>query len=221
MLQAVIFDVDGTLIDSVDAHAHCWTETLRDFGYKVDFDEVRAQIGKGGDQLMKEFLSEEQIRQDGKRIEEARSKLFTNEFLSTVKAFPKTRELFDELSAAGCRIVLASSANGNELDTYKEKADIVDLTEDETSKDDAAQSKPHPDIFEAAMEKLSNVPAQAVVVIGDSPWDAIAARKAGLRSIGVLCGGFPEQDLREAGFQKIYRDPADLLNHCDEILALG
>ncbi len=218
MLQAVIFDVDGTLIDSVDAHAHTWTETLRDFGYEVDFDDVRCQIGKGGDQLMAEFLSKEDIAKDGAAIEKARKELFQKDYLPDVKPFPKTRELFEALIDADCKVVLASSANDEEIEVYKDKADIADLVDSETSKDDAEKSKPHPDIFEAALEKLPDIPKENIVVIGDSPWDAIAAKKAGLRSIGVLCGGFAEKDLLEAGFSEIYQDPAHLLRKCEDIV---
>lgn len=221
MLQAVIFDVDGTLIDSVDAHAHSWTETLRDFGYEVGFDDVRHQIGKGGDQLMAEFLSKEEIAKDGEAIEKARKELFQKEYLPDVEAFPKTRELFERFIDAGCKVALASSANGEELEAYKEKADIADLVDSETSKDDAEKSKPHPDIFEAAMERLPDIPKSDIIVIGDSPWDAIAAQKAGLRSLGVLCGGFAEKDLREAGFSEIYQDPAHLLRKCEDIMEGG
>lgn len=217
MLEAVIFDVDGTLIDSVDAHADAWTETLKDFGYEVDFDEVRQQIGKGGDQLLAEFLSKEEIAREGRAIEEARSRLFKRDYLPDLVAFPKVRELFEELIAADCRVVLASSAKGDELETYKEKAEITDLVDDETSKDDAEKSKPHPDIFEAALQKLG-VDKKHVLVVGDSPWDAIAARKIGLRCHGVLCGGFAEKDLLEAGFSKIFQDPAHLLRKCHEMV---
>lgn len=211
MTKAFIFDVDGTLVDSVDAHAQSWTETLREFGYDVDFPYVRAQIGKGGDQLMAEFLSKRDLKGEGKKIEEARKKRFKKNYLPTVKGFPKVRELFQHILKDGKKIVLGSSAAGDELKSYKEKANIGDLIHDETSKDDAEKSKPYPDIFEAALKTLDGISKEEVVVIGDSPWDAIAAKKAGLRAIAVLCGGFAEKDLREAGFVAVYKDPADLL----------
>ncbi len=117
--------------------------------------------------------------------------------------------------ADGKRIVLASSAKGDELQHYKQLAGIGDLLDAETSSDDADKSKPHPDIFAAAVAKLAGIEADAMVVIGDTPYDAEAAGKAGLRTIGVLCGGWPEDKLKEAGCIAVFKDPADLLAHYD------
>lgn len=216
MLKAVIFDVDGTLVDSVDAHARAWWETLAEFGHDVDYESVRHQIGKGGDQLMREFLSGEEIREKGERIEKARKNRYMRRYIDGVRGFPKVRELFERILADGRRIVLASSAGGDELGIYKTKANIADLVEEETSKDDAERSKPHPDIFQAALDKLCGVRADEAIVVGDSPWDAIAAKRTGLRAVGVLCGGFSETELREAGCATVYRSPADLLSRYDE-----
>jgi len=220
MLKAVIFDVDGTLVDSVDAHAQAWTEILRQFGHPCEFARVRHQIGKGGDQLMKVFLSPDEIRRDGRAIEEARQRLYGENYLPEVKAFPKVRELFERILGDGKKAVLASSAHGEELEACKEKARITDLTGGETSRDDAKRSKPHPDIFQAALDKLGDVAPSEAIVVGDTPWDAIAARHADLRTIGVLCGGFPAAELRDAGCVAIYQGPADLLaRYGDSLLA--
>src|SRR5262249_16644609 len=136
-------------------------------------------------------------------------------YLPKVRPFPKVRELFERLLADGKRIALASSAKAEELEKYKEIAGIADLIHAETSSDGAERSKPHPDIFEAALARLKDIPPAEVVVVGDTPYDAQAAGKIGLRTVGVLCGGFPETELREAGCLAIYRDPADLLAHYD------
>lgn len=216
MIKAAIFDVDGTLVDSVDAHARSWVETFAEFGHSVNYEEMRHQIGKGGDQLMREFLSEKEIDEFGTRLEEARKNRFQQEYLPKVKGFPLTRELFQRILADGKQIALASSANGEELDAYKKKANITDLVDTETSKDDVEKSKPHPDIFDAALSKLHGVERNEVIVIGDTPWDAIAARRAGMKMIGVLCGGFPAGELRSKGCIAIYRDPADLLRRYSE-----
>lgn len=215
MIQAVIFDVDGTLIDSVDLHARAWQETFQHFGKDIPFDEVRMQIGKGGDQLMPVFLSKEEIEERGKEIEEFRKRLFKEKYLSQVRGFPKVRELFLHLQAQGKQIALASSAAGDELEAYKKAAGIDDLPLGaETSKDDAEKSKPHPDIFEAALEQLGHPRLEEAVVVGDTPYDIEAARKAGLRTIAVRCGGFPEDTLR--GAVAIFDDPADLLTRYAE-----
>ena len=211
MIKAVIFDVDGTLVDSVDMHAEAWRRTLAEFGHEAPFQEVRSQIGKGGDQLMPVFISEEDLAARGEEIEQFRSDLYKREYLEKARAFPQVRELFQRLKADGMRIALASSAKGDELGHYKRAARIEDLVEIATTSDDAEKSKPEPDIFEAALDRLKPIAADEAIVVGDTPYDAIAAGKAGLKTIGLLCGGFPEDDLRRAGCMEIYRDPADLL----------
>jgi len=211
MIKAVIFDIDGTLVDSVDLHAQAWQESFRKFGREIPFLEVRQQIGKGADQLLPVFFTEEELKRFGKEMEEYRSQLFKDKYLPQVRAFPCVRSLFKRIRADGKRIALASSAKGDELEAYKKIARIADLIEEETSADDAERSKPHPDIFEAALEKLGNPSTDEVIVVGDTPYDAEAAGKIGLPIIGVLCGGFPKTELRRAGCIAIYQDPADLL----------
>jgi HAD superfamily hydrolase (TIGR01549 family) len=215
LIEAVIFDVDGTLIDSVDLHARAWQEAFAHFGKEIAYERVRSQIGKGGDQLMPVFLSKQELERFGEELEKYRGELFKREYLPRVKAFPKVRELFERIRRDGKRIALASSAKGDELEVYKKVADIEGLVEEETSKDDVDKSKPHPDVFEAALSLLDDPPAGRVIVVGDTPYDAEAAGKAGLRTVGFLCGGFPEADLRAAGCVRIYEGAADLLAQYD------
>ncbi|HEX8312239.1 MAG TPA: HAD family hydrolase [Chthoniobacteraceae bacterium] len=214
MIRYVIFDVDGTLIDSVDLHAHAWLEALRHFGKDAPFEKVREQIGKGSDQLMPVFWSEEEVRERGKEITKWRTELFAEKYMPQVKGFPKVRELVEFLLAKGKRVALASSAAGEELSEYKKRAGIEDLIKAETSADDVERSKPHPDIFAAALEELGNPPVEEVIVIGDTPYDIEAAAKIDLRTIAVLCGGFPKESL--SGAVAIFRDPADLLARYEE-----
>ena len=216
MITAVIFDIDGTLVDSVDLHAEAWQVALERFGKKVSFSEVRRQIGKGGDQLMPVFISPREMEKFGEELEQYRSKLFKTEYLPRVSAFPGVRQLFERIRQDQKRIALASSAKGDELKTYKTIAGIDDLVEAETSSDDAARSKPYPDIFEAALAELGDVAPDKILVIGDTPYDAQAAGKANLRTVGLMCGGWNEKELRQAGCIAIYRDPADLLSRYDE-----
>ncbi|HEX2227468.1 MAG TPA: HAD family hydrolase [Candidatus Binatia bacterium] len=216
MISAIIFDIDGTLVDSVDSHAAAWQVALERFGKKVSFEEVRRQIGKGGDQLMPVFLSEKELAQFGDELDEYRGKLFKTEYLPRVKPFPRVRQLFERIRQDGKRIALASSAHGEELTAYKRIAAIEDLIEAQTSSDDAERSKPYPDIFQAALAQLGPISPDRVLVIGDTPYDAQAATKAHLRTIGLLCGGWPERELREAGCLAVYRDVADLLCHYND-----
>ncbi len=218
MIKAVIFDIDGTLIDSVDLHAHAWQEAFAKFGVKVGFEDVRSQIGKGGDQLLPVFLSKEQQEQFGKALDRYRGELWKANYMSQVKPFPRVRELVQRVKDDGFQVALASSAKGDEVDFYKRVAHIEDLIEEQTSADDAERSKPHPDIFEAALARLKDVDTREAVTVGDSPYDAIAAGKLKMTSIGVLSGGFPEDDLRKAGYSEIYKDCADLLKGYDASL---
>jgi HAD superfamily hydrolase (TIGR01549 family) len=212
MIAAVIFDIDGTLVDSVDAHAAAWQAALERFGKRVSFDEVRRQIGKGGDQLLPVFLSEEELQRFGGELDRYRSDLFKRDYLPKVTGFPCVRRLFETIRSDGKRIALASSAKADELAAYKKIADIEGLVEAQTSSEDAELSKPHPDIFQAALSRLGDIAPAQVMVVGDTPYDAEAAAKARLRTIGFLCGGWPENDLRQAGCIAIYRNACDLLD---------
>jgi len=214
MPRAIIFDVDGTLLDSVDLHAKAWQEAFAQYGKNVSFPEVRRQIGKGADQLMPVFLSEKEIARFGKELTDYRSQYFQEYFLDIVRPFPQVRQLFQRIAASGQRIAIASSATEDELEEYKRIAHVGDLLDSDTSSKDVERSKPHPDIFEAALEKLG-MESREVLVVGDTPYDAEASLKAGLRIVGVLCGGFPEATLRKAGCCAIYRDPAHLLAEYD------
>lgn len=215
LVQNVIFDVDGTLVDSVDEHAEAWRRAFLEFGRDVPFAHVRSQIGKGADQLLPVFFTEDELEKFGKELEDYRAALFKREFMPKLRPFPRVRELFLRLRDGGLNLALASSANEDELERYMRLCHIDGLTHTETSKKDAAQSKPHPDIFDAAMARLGRPDPHSVVVVGDTPFDALAASKLGLPTVGVRCGGFPEGDLRTAGCRAIYDDPADLLSHYD------
>ena len=216
MPAALIYDIDGTLLDSVDLHARAWQESFLHFGYQFPFDAIRSQIGKGGDQLLPVFWSREEIERHGKDLEEYRSRLFKQQYLSQVVPFPCVRELIKMSRSRGQKVAVASSAKGDELKIYERCAHIDDLLSAETSSADADKSKPHPDIFQAALSRLGEgIRPEDVVVIGDSPYDAEAARRAGLTAVGVRCGGFSEADLLSAGCIAIYDGPAHLLRCYD------
>jgi HAD superfamily hydrolase (TIGR01549 family) len=207
--KAAIFDPDGTLLDSVDLHAMAWQEAMLKFGHDVSFEQARSQIGKGGDKLIPVFLSADQQRDHGKALEEWRGNRFKEKYLPLVRPFSAVSDLLRRGRDAGLRIAIASSAKKDELDKYLDIAGITDLVDVKTSSDDVEESKPAPDIFEVVLKKLKLDGGDAVA-IGDTPYDAAAARKAGIATIGVLCGGFTESSLRQAGCVEIYPGPAAL-----------
>jgi HAD superfamily hydrolase (TIGR01509 family) len=215
-LKAVLFDVDGTLVDSVDAHARAWAEAFREFGQDIGVERVRPQIGKGGDQLLPALLPPDILAREGKAIEKRRTAIFRDRHLPHLQPLPGARELVKLVDGRGMRVALASSAKGSELAALKR---IVGLESDdldgETSADDAQRSKPHPDIFLAALARLPGVTADEAIVVGDTPHDVEAARRAGMRCVALLSGGFSEEALRQAGGLGPYRDPAHLLEEFD------
>jgi len=211
MLKAVIFDIDGTLIDSVDQHAASWLETFRHFAVEATFKDVRAQIGKGGDQLLPVFVSPERLEREGEAMERFRSDLFKRDYLPTVRGFPGVRPLFERLMADGRQVWLGTSGNKDEADRYAQIAGIADMVDGMATKSDAERSKPAPDVFQAALRKLAPVSADETIVIGDTPYDAQAARKAGLRTIGVRCGGWGDEELKAAGCVAVFDGTWDLL----------
>ena len=211
MVENVIFDVDGTLVDSVDEHAEAWRRAFIEFGRDIPFAHVRSQIGKGADQLVPVFFNDEELSRFGKDLEEYRSQLFLKDFLPKIRPFPKVRELFQRLNKDGRRIALASSAKGEELEHYVKLCRIDGLFEEATSKDDVSRSKPYPDIFAAAIERLGKPDVATCCVVGDTPYDALAAGKLSVPTLGVLCGGFSPDDLRAAGCRVLMKDPAELL----------
>lgn len=213
---AAIFDIDGTLIDSVDLHAEAWQRAFRKLGREVSFLEIRAQIGKGGDQLLPAFFTAAELEDFGGELEKERERVFKGELMEKVRPFPGVRALFERLAGDGWQIALATSGKKAELKHHLELLGIGDLVTAGVSSDDAARSKPHPDIFEAALEALGGLDPARALAVGDTPYDAQSAGRAGIRTIAVRCGGFPRPDLRAAGAIAIFEGPADLLARYEE-----
>jgi HAD superfamily hydrolase (TIGR01549 family) len=176
MPKAAIFDVDGTLLDSVDLHAMAWHEAMVRFGHDVSFEEVRSQIGKGGDQLISVFSSNDEQLNHGKELDGWRSEHFKAKYLALVRPFSAVPDLLKRSRGAGLRIAIASSAKKDELEKYLDIAGIRKLTDEIVSSEDVDQSKPAPDIFVAVLKKLA-IEGRDAVSIGDTPYDAEAARK--------------------------------------------
>ena len=210
MIRGVIFDLDGTLVDSNDLHAEAWQETFRQYGKDIAYADLRRQIGKGGDQYLPVFLNPREMQEIGPEVEKFRADLFKRKYLARVQPFPRVQELFQLLRDKGKRVALGSSGNSDEVTHYAELAKIGELFETQTTKSDVDHSKPRPDVFLSALNLLGTA-ADETIVVGDTPYDVQGAKKASLLTIGLRCGGFPEDELVASGAIAIYDDPADLL----------
>ena len=217
-LRAVLIDIDGTLIDSNEAHARAWADILRPKGFdEVTWQRVLPLIGMGGDKLLPELTGIDPESPRAKKLFKERTAHFMSTYAPAIRAFPKVRELFEALQARGLKRVIATSAGEEELDTLLDRAGIADLVTRETTSDDAEGSKPDPDIIEAALKK-GGVTADEAVMLGDTPYDVEAAARAGVPTIAVRSGGWGDEPLR--GAIAIYADVAELLGDLEGALEL-
>jgi HAD superfamily hydrolase (TIGR01509 family) len=214
-VAAVILDVDGTLIDSNDAHARAWVDAFAAHGITVPYELVRRAIGMGGDKLMPAVSGIEDDSDTGARISEYRKQYFKAAYLPRLRPFPGVRDLIQRMRQDSLTLVVASSAGEGELTPLLEQAGVADLLPDRTSSDDADRSKPDPDIVAAALEK-AGVEPRDVVMIGDTPYDIEAAGRCGIRAIAVESGGWTARELD--GAAEVYADPADLLRRYETSL---
>lgn len=219
MIKAIIFDLDGTLVDSVKYHAEAWVKAFQEYGYDFSHETLSQQIGKGSEYIVGELLSESEAEKLHSDIAQYRKQYYQDNLLAKVQPFPQVKQLFEKIKADGIKIILASSARTETIEHYKQLLEITDLIDGATSTDDVEKSKPEPDIFTSALNKLDGIAAEEVIVVGDSPYDAIAAKKANLKTIGVLGGGFSRETLTDAGCVAIYHDPADLLDNYPQFLS--
>jgi len=208
----VLLDVDGTLVDSNDAHARSWVETLAEFGHRVPYERVRALIGEGGDKLLPQAIGVGKETPLGRAIAAKRRERFLRDYVPSLRPQPGARELLAELKRRGFERVVATSAEDEELRPLLAVLGAEDLIDARTSSSDAARSKPDPDIVRAALERSGRRPDEAMM-LGDTPYDVAAAARAGVGTIALRCGGWPDERL--AGALAIYDDPADLLRHLD------
>jgi HAD superfamily hydrolase (TIGR01509 family) len=215
LLQGVIFDVDGTLVDSNDAHAQTWVDTFAEAGYSVPFDVVRPLIGMGADKLLPETIGVKHDSRQGKKLVKRRAEVFRRKYLPRLRPLEGARALVLRVRSEGLKAIVATSAKKEELAGLLKAADVAELMEEKATASDADKSKPDPDIVEAAIQESGLSPNQ-LVMIGDTPYDIEAASKAKVRTIAFRSGGWPEEVLR--GAAEIYDGPADLLAHYDSSL---
>jgi HAD superfamily hydrolase (TIGR01509 family) len=202
-----LLDVDGTLVDSVYQHALTWWRALRDHDLHVPIWRVHRHIGMGGDQIVAALCGEEAEREHGDSLRDAESERF-GEVIDEVRPLPGACELLRDLEERGHAVVIASSSNQDDLDHYLDLLGARDLADAWTSSADVEATKPHPDIVEVALEKAGK--PESAVMVGDSTWDALAAGRAGIPTIGVLTGGFSEPELREAGADPVLESLEEL-----------
>jgi HAD superfamily hydrolase (TIGR01509 family) len=207
-LAGVLLDVDGTLIDSNDAHARAWREALAEVGNDVPESEIRPLIGMGGDKLLPR-LGLDPDSEEGKAIAGRRSEIFLERYVPRLRATPGAKELIARLRREGLQLVIATSAREEELEAMLKQVGLDDLKK-KTSADDAENSKPDPDIVQAALAK-ANLAPETALLLGDTPYDIEAAARARVESVALLCGGWDADALR--GAIAIYEHPADVLNH--------
>jgi HAD superfamily hydrolase (TIGR01509 family) len=215
LLKGVIFDIDGTLVDSNDAHAQSWVDTFAEAGYEVPFDAVRPLIGMGADKLLPQTIGIAHDSDEGKRLIKRRSEIFRERYLPRLKPLKGSRDLVLRVRADGLKPIVATSAKDEELKGLLKAAHVEDLMEEKATASDAKRSKPDPDIVHAAIEE-SGIPAAQLVMIGDTPYDVEAAAKADVRTIAFRSGGWSDDALR--GAVEIYDGPDDLLTHYDSSL---
>ena len=215
MVKALLCDIDGTLVQSNWLHAEAWQIAFRGLGLELDLEEIRRQIGKGGDELVPVFVPWWKQKCVQQPLEAYRKFIFQTDFLHRVEPLPRAKEFLERLKATGVRLALASSASQEDLKIYKKIVGMEGLIDEESSADDAKHSKPHPDIFESTLKRLGLKPDE-VLALGDTPYDAEAAGKAGIWTIGVETGGWPRADLLAAGCVEVYESVGELADKIEQ-----
>lgn len=211
-IRGVILDVDGTLVLSNDAHAQSWMEAMADFGYYVTYEKVRPLIGMGGDKVLPETIGLQKDSEEGIKISAKRKEIFKKRYLPVLQAAPGSRELLEYMRVQGLKLAIASSSEKDELKALLQVAGASDLVQEVTSSSDASRSKPDPDVMQVTLQRIG-LPANQVLMLGDTPYDIEAAAKVGVGTIALRCGGWTDPELK--GALAIYNDPADLLDHYD------
>ncbi|MEZ4410005.1 MAG: HAD-IA family hydrolase [Polyangiales bacterium] len=221
--NAVLFDLDGTLVDTNDLHTRAFQEAFASRGYKAPADRVFVEIGKGGDNLVPAIIGRDGDAADGDAIREAQPEAFARVAAAEgIEVFPGAEALIAEVKRRGLKTVIATSSQPEQLERVEEHSGVAwrERVDAAVLASDVKQSKPAPDVVSAAVKKLKMSPAQCVMV-GDTPYDAEAARHAGVVLIGLTCGGHSRETLLSSGARMVFRDPADLVDHLDEALAMA
>ena len=212
-MGTAVLDIDGTLVDTNYHHAIAWFRAFRQHGFVLPLWRIHRHIGMGGDQLVAALAGEGFDREQGDDVRAAEKVLYM-QLIDEVEPLEGARKLIEDLKGNGHTVVLASSAKTEELEHYLTLLDARSLADDWTDSSDVAATKPEPDLLLAALDKVGSKPKEAVM-IGDSIWDCRAAKRAGVRSVGVLTGGFSEEELLEAGASRVSASVEDLRHSLD------
>jgi HAD superfamily hydrolase (TIGR01509 family) len=213
-MGTAVLDIDGTLVDTNYHHAVAWFRAFRQHGFVLPLWRIHRHIGMGGDQLVAALAGEGFDETQGESVRAAEKVLYM-ELIGEVQPLEGARKLIEDLKGNGHTVVLASSAKPEELEHYLTLLDARSLADEWTDSSDVAQTKPEPDLLLAALAKV-DARAKDAVMIGDSVWDCQAARRARVRSVGVLTGGFSEQELTEAGASAVYAAVEELRQSLDD-----
>jgi HAD superfamily hydrolase (TIGR01509 family) len=214
-----ILDIDGTLVDTNYHHAVAWYRAFRQNGIVLPLWQIHRHIGMGGDQVVAALTDDATEEEKGDEIRDAEKALYMV-FIEEVEPMEGSRELIGDIKERGHTVVLASSAKESEVDHYLDQLDARELADDWTMSDDVEQTKPEPDLVKAALEKAGHDGDEDAVMIGDTPWDIEAAKRAGVDTIAVLTGGFSRQELEKAGAVAVFESVAELRERLGET-ALG
>ncbi len=214
-VSGVLLDVDGTLVDSNDAHARAWEQAFREHGYDIPYDRIRPLIGMGGDKILPRLAQLEPDSIAGELIADQRRTLFLRKELPVLVAQRGSRQLVQRLRERGIRLAVATSAGAEEIDGLLRVAEIDDLVDEVVTQSHASGSKPEPDILRLALDRIQCPPAEALMV-GDTPYDIEAAARTGVAAIALRCGGFSNQDL--AGAIAVYDGPEALAIDLDRVI---
>ncbi|MDQ6896818.1 MAG: HAD family hydrolase [Actinomycetota bacterium] len=216
-LQAVLFDLDGTLVDTSYVHTVCWWQALLQFDRVLPMARIHRAVGLGSDKILDHLLGDNRTddeRADDDDIIAAHATLFTV-WYDRARPLPGAADLLHWCANAGLAVVMATSGSSTDLEALMATLDADDAVTASTTSADAAHSKPDTDLLEVALERVG-AEAGAAVFVGDAVWDMLAARRMGMRCIGLECGGTSEAELREAGADEVWKDPADLLAHVED-----
>jgi len=209
---AALLDVDGTLVDTNYHHAIAWYRAFRRHDVVLPLWRIHRHMGMGGDHLVAALCGEDGERQFGDAVRADEAELYM-QLIDEVEPLPGARDLIEELKGRGHAVVLASSAKAHEVDHYLDLLDARELVDGWTTAADVERTKPDPDLVAAAKDKVGGGDA---VMLGDSTWDCEAARRCGVPTVGLLTGGFSEQELRHASAVAVYESIFDLIAHLDE-----